>query len=117
MISVILTLAIALFSLIALMIIHEFGHFIIAKKFGVKVEEFGIGYPPRIFGKKFGETLYSVNLLPLGAFVKIYGEEADIDDYRSFSKLSIFKRVLIIIGGVVAFWIASIILFSVVFAI
>ncbi|MBI3631711.1 MAG: site-2 protease family protein [Candidatus Staskawiczbacteria bacterium] len=99
------------------MVIHEFGHFIIAKKFGVKVEEFGIGYPPKIFGKKFGETLYSVNLLPLGAFVKIYGEEGDVDDYRSFSNLAIWKRVLIIIGGVVAFWIASIILFSVVFAI
>jgi regulator of sigma E protease len=117
MLSTILMLIIAFASLIALMIIHEFGHFIIAKKFGVKVEEFGIGYPPRVFGKKFGETLYSVNLLPLGAFVKIYGEEGDIDDYRSFSNLKIWKRVLIIIGGVVAFWIASIILFSVVFAI
>ena len=117
MISVILTLIIAFLSLIILMIIHEFGHFIIAKKFGVKVEEFGIGYPPRIFGKKFGETLYSINLLPLGAFVKIYGEEGGLDDYRSFSKLTILKRVLIVVGGVAAFWIASIILFSVVFAI
>src|SRR3989344_2446370 len=117
MIYVILTLIIAFLSLIALMIIHEFGHFIIAKKFGVKVEEFGIGYPPRIFGKKFGETLYSINLLPLGAFVRIYGEEGDVDDYRSFSNLVIWKRVLIIIGGVVAFWIASMILFSIVFAI
>jgi len=117
MLSVILTLIIALFSLVALMVIHEFGHFIIAKKFGVKVEEFGIGYPPRLFGKKFGETLYSINWLPLGAFVKIYGEEGDVDDYRSFSNLKIWKRVLIIIGGVVAFWIASMILFSIVFAI
>ena len=117
MFSVILTLVIALFSLIALMVIHEFGHFIIAKKFGVKVEEFGIGYPPRLFGKRFGETLYSINWLPLGAFVKIYGEEGDVDDYRSFSNLKIWKRVLIIIGGVAAFWIASIILFSIVFAI
>ncbi|MBI1866593.1 MAG: site-2 protease family protein [Candidatus Staskawiczbacteria bacterium] len=117
MISIILTLIIAFLSLISLMVIHEFGHFIIAKKFGVRVEEFGIGYPPRIFGKKFGETLYSVNLLPLGAFVKIYGEEGDVDDYRSFSNLVIWKRVLIIIGGVVAFWIASIVLFSIVFAI
>ncbi|OGZ85581.1 MAG: hypothetical protein A2599_01325 [Candidatus Staskawiczbacteria bacterium RIFOXYD1_FULL_39_28] len=97
------------------MIIHEFGHFIIAKKFGVKVEEFGIGYPPRIFGKKFGETIYSVNWLPLGAFVRIYGEEGGIDDYRSFLGLKIWKRVLIVIGGVVAFWIAAIAIFSVVF--
>ena len=112
-----LTLLIAFFSLIALMIIHEFGHFIIAKKFGVKVEEFGIGYPPRIYGKKFGDTIYSVNLIPLGAFVRIYGEEGGVDDYRSFANLAIWKRILIVLGGVLAFWAASIIIFSVVFGI
>lgn len=111
------TLIIAFLSLIALMIIHEFGHFIIAKKFGVRIEEFGIGYPPRIFGKKFGETLYSINWVPLGAFVKIYGEDGGVDDYRSFSKLSITKRIWIVLGGVLAFWIASAIIFSAVFAI
>jgi regulator of sigma E protease len=116
-ISAILTLIIALLSLVALMVIHEFGHFIIAKKFGVRVDEFGIGYPPRIFGKKFGETIYSINWIPLGAFVRIYGEEGGVDDYRSFTGLAIWKRVLIIIGGVVAFWIASIIIFSVMFMI
>lgn len=115
--SSILILVIAFLSLIALMIIHEFGHFIIAKKFGVRVDEFGIGYPPRIFGKKIGETIYSINWIPLGAFVRIYGEEGGLDDYRSFSKLKIWKRVLIVIGGVAAFWIAAIIIFSVVFAI
>ena len=112
-----LTLLIAFFSLIALMIIHEFGHFIIAKKFGVKVEEFGIGYPPKIFGKKFGETIYSINLVPLGAFVKIYGEEGGVDDYRSFSKLAIWKRILICLGGVLAFWLAAIVIFSFAFGI
>src|SRR3990167_8553773 len=112
-----LTLLIAFFSLIVLMIIHEFGHFIIAKKFGVKVDEFGIGYPPRVLGKKIGETIYSVNLIPLGAFVKIYGEEGGVDDYRSFANLTIWKRILIVLGGVIAFWIASAIIFSVAFMI
>lgn len=116
MISEILTLIVAFFSLIILMIIHEWGHFIIAKKFGAKVEEFGIGYPPRIFGKQFGETLYSVNWIPLGAFVRIQGEEGGVDDYRSFSNLKIWKRVLIVIGGVAAFWVAAMIIFSIVFA-
>ncbi len=116
MISTILILAVAFLSLIVLMIIHEFGHFIIAKKFGIRVEEFGIGYPPRIFGKKIGDTIYSINLLPLGAFVKIYGEEGGVDDLRSFTSLKIWKRVLIIIGGVAAFWLAAIIIFSIVFA-
>ena len=114
--SSILVLVIAFLSLIALMIIHEFGHFIIAKKFGVRVDEFGIGYPPRMFGKKIGETIYSVNWLPLGAFVRIYGEEGGVDEYRSFTKLKIWQRVLIIIGGVAAFWLAAIIIFSIVFA-
>jgi regulator of sigma E protease len=98
------------------MIIHEFGHFIIAKKFGVRVEEFGVGYPPRIFGKKIGETIYSVNWIPLGAFVRIYGEEGGVDDLRSFTNLKIWQRVLIVIGGVAAFWITAIIIFSIVFA-
>jgi regulator of sigma E protease len=58
-----------------LVLIHEFGHFIVAKKNGIKVEEFGLGFPPRIWGVKKGETLYSINALPLGGFVKVYGEE------------------------------------------
>ena len=99
------------------MIIHEFGHFVIAKKFGVKVEEFGIGYPPRLFGKQVGETLYSVNLIPLGAFVKIFGEEGDVHDSRSFSNLSIWKRIFIVLGGVIAFWVAAMVIFSVLFGI
>lgn len=61
--------------LAVLILIHEFGHFIAAKKQGVMVEEFGFGLPPRLFGIKKGETLYSFNLIPLGGFVKLYGEE------------------------------------------
>lgn len=110
-----LTLLIALASLVILMIVHEFGHFIIAKKFGVRVDEFGIGYPPKLFGKKFGETEYSINLIPLGAFVRIYGEEGDVDDYRSFANLAIWKRILICLGGVLAFWFAAAVIFSVAF--
>ena len=116
MFASILILIVALLSLIALMVIHEFGHFIIAKKFGIRVDEFGIGYPPRLFGKKIGDTIYSVNLIPLGAFVRIYGEEGGVEDVKSFTNLKIWKRVLIIIGGVAAFWLAAIIIFSIVFA-
>src|SRR3989344_5429307 len=111
------TLIVAFLSLIALMVIHEFGHFIIAKKFKVKIEEFGIGYPPKIFGIKFGETIYSLNWVPLGAFVKIYGEEGGVDDYRSFFSLAIWKRILIVLGGVISFWLASMVIFAVVFLI
>ncbi len=55
------SIVITLVSLIGLLALHEFGHFALAKKFGVGVEEFGIGYPPRIFGKKIGQTVYSLN--------------------------------------------------------
>lgn len=110
----IITILIAFFSLIALLVIHEFGHFILAKKFGTHVEEFGIGYPPRIFGKKFGETVYSLNLVPFGAFVKIHGEEGGVEDYRSFTDKPLWQRFSIIIGGVVSFWIVSAVLLSIV---
>src|SRR4030042_3809021 len=110
----ILTCLISFFSLIALVTLHEFGHFIVAKRFGVKGEEFGIGYPPKIFGKKIGETIYSLNLLPFGAFVRIPGEIGETDDPRGFSSQSILKRFLIIIGGVLSFWIVAAILFSIV---
>ena len=106
---------IAFLSLIGLIVLHEFGHFILAKKFGVKVEEFGIGLPPRLIGKKFGETLYSLNLLPFGAFVKIHGEEGGIESAHSFIGRPIWQRTLIILGGVVSFWIISAILLSIVF--
>lgn len=108
-------IVIAFISLIGLLVLHEFGHFILAKRFGVKVEEFGVGYPPRIFGKKIGETIYSVNLLPFGAFIRVPGEIGEVADDRSFSKQPIIQRVMIMMGGVVSFWIMAALIFSVVF--
>src|SRR3990172_10291688 len=95
-----------------LVLVHEFGHFIAAKKNGVLVEEFGFGFPPRLFGKKIGETLYSINLFPIGGFVKLFGEEyhevkktenrSPITDHRSraFVFKSPPKKALIIVAGV-----------------
>ena len=56
---------------------HEVGHFVAAKVMGVKVEEFGFGYPPRLIGKKIHETIYSVNWLPFGGFVRLVGEDPE----------------------------------------
>jgi len=115
----ILNILITIFSIVSLLVIHELGHFIIAKRFGVKVEEFGVGYPPRLYGKKIGETLYSINLLPFGALVKIPGADGDdshLEDYRRYTTKPIWQRALIILGGVVSFWLMAIILLSVVFA-
>lgn len=107
-----LAILIIFFTLIGLMVLHELGHFLLAKRFGVRVEEFGVGYPPRIFGKKIGETVYSLNLLPFGAFVKITGEEERVEHPRSFSQKPIWQRALILSGGVVSFWIVAIIILT-----
>ena len=83
-----------------LIFVHEFGHFISAKICGVKVEEFGFGFPPKIFGVKRGETEYSLNWIPIGGFVKLLGEEEANKSTKSFNTQSIPKRVFIIIAGV-----------------
>lgn len=84
-----------------LVLAHEWGHFIKAKRSGVRVDEFGFGFPPRIFGVKKGETTYSLNLIPLGGFVRIHGEDgSDRSNPRSFGSKSIFKRFNILAAGV-----------------
>lgn len=108
------TILIAFISLISLLVVHELGHFILAKRFGVRVDEFGIGYPPRLFGRKIGQTLYSLNLLPFGAFVRIYGEEESVTGTESFKQKHLWQRALIVLAGVVSFWVMSAVLLSVV---
>lgn len=103
-----------------LILIHEFGHFLVAKKMGLLVEEFGFGFPPRLFSKKVGETTYSFNLLPFGGFVKIYGEDPiaeniAISPERSFSHQKIWKRALIIVAGVLMNFLLGWLLMSVLF--
>lgn len=73
--TMILTLITFLLVLSVLVLIHEAGHYFVAKFFKIKVEEFGYGFPPRLWAKKFGETEYSINWLPIGGFVKLFGED------------------------------------------
>ena len=91
--------------LVVLILVHEFGHFITAKKFGILVEEFGIGFPPKLFGRKRGETEYTVNLLPFGGFVRIFGEHADEpaegrDPSRAISAQPRYVQALVLVAGV-----------------
>ncbi|MGB9681226.1 MAG: M50 family metallopeptidase, partial [Minisyncoccia bacterium] len=97
-----------------LVFVHELGHFLVAKKNGLKVEEFGLGIPPRIFGIKKGETVYSINALPIGGFVKIYGEDGDHpEEKESFANRPPFTRIKILAAGVIMNLIFGIILFSI----
>lgn len=107
-----MTIAIAIFTIGVLVILHELGHFFAAKKFGVKIEEFGIGLPPRLFGKKYGETTYSMNTLPIGGFVRMEGEESRSDSPRSFSKKPLWQRFCIVAAGVFIFWIIAVFIFT-----
>lgn len=80
-------------------LIHEFGHFITAKIFGVKVHEFSLGMGPCIFHKTKGETQYSVRALPVGGYVKMEGEDGDSEDERAFSKKKPWQRAIILVAG------------------
>lgn len=97
-----ITLIIFIIVLSVLVFVHEFGHFIMAKRAGMKVEEFGFGFPPRLFGIKRGETTYSVNWVPFGGFVKILGEDGgERDNPRSFALARAGIKTGVIVAGVV----------------
>ncbi len=107
----ILTIIVFILILGLLIFVHEFGHFIMAKRAGIKIEELGFGFPPKIFGIKKGETLYSLNLFPIGGFVRIYGEMGEPskdkkqakgeDEKRAFYNKPVKTRTKIIIAGVI----------------
>lgn len=127
---ILLTIVAFIVILSVLVLIHELGHYLVAKKLGIKVEEFGFGFPPRVWGFKKGETLYSINLLPVGGFVKLYGEDAAgggsikgkvqssnaKDLKRAFFARPIWQRFLVVIAGVVMNFVLAVILISFVFS-
>ena len=103
-----------------IVLIHEFGHFIVAKKMGVKVEKFSLGFGPKVFGKKMGETEYVVSALPLGGYVKLLGEDpseelSPEDQKRSYGNLSPYKKFLIIFFGPFFNFILAAIIFTIIF--
>lgn len=102
-----------------LVLIHEFGHFIVAKKSGIWVEEFGFGLPPRMFGKKIGETIYSINWLPFGGFVRLHGEQSDegiSDPKRAFLNKSKLVRAGVVSAGIFMNLILGLFCFAIVYS-
>ncbi|MGB2695388.1 MAG: M50 family metallopeptidase [Dehalococcoidia bacterium] len=97
--------------LVVLVVVHELGHFITARMAGVKVLEFGIGYPPKLWGITRGETEYTINALPLGGFVRLLGEE-DPGDPRSLAAQSRLTRIFVLSAGAFMNLILAIILFA-----
>ena len=113
-----LTIIIFLLILSLLIFVHELGHFVMARRVGAKVEEFGFGYPPRIFGIRRGETIYSLNWIPIGGFVKILGEDGEErNNPRSLNSKSIWQRAQVFSAGVIMNFILAAALLSVGYAI
>ncbi|MFA6251665.1 MAG: RIP metalloprotease RseP [Candidatus Paceibacterota bacterium] len=105
--------------LLVLVISHEFGHFFVAKKSGIRVDEFSFGFPPKLFGKKIGETTYNFNALPFGGYVKIFGENPDEDSIngpdskRSFVNKPRYIQAGVLLAGVLMNFLVAWLLFSV----
>lgn len=101
----IVTLIVFIFILGLLIFVHELGHFLTAKRSGIRVEEFAFGFPPRLFGIKRGETEYTLNLLPFGGFVRMLGEDEDAtsaekQNSRSYAHQSVWVRSKVVVAGV-----------------
>lgn len=126
-----MTVLIFILILSVLVLIHEGGHFLVAKFFNIKVEEFGFGFPPRAWGRKIGETIYSINWLPIGGFVKLYGEDEAgggkislkskkstvKNSSRAFFAKPWWQRGLVSVAGVAMNFLLAVILISVIFAV
>ncbi|OGI71671.1 RIP metalloprotease RseP [Candidatus Nomurabacteria bacterium RIFCSPHIGHO2_02_FULL_35_13] len=125
-----MSIIIFLIILLVLVLVHEFGHFFTAKKFGIRVDEFGFGFPPKLFSFKKGETEYSFNLLPVGGFVKIFGEnfeeadfvevgflEKDLVAKQDFSRSLVskpkYQQAMVLFAGIFANFLLAWLLFSV----
>ncbi len=107
-----------------LVLVHEWGHFMAARSTGVKVEEFGLGLPPKIWGKKIGETVYSLNWLPIGGFCKLLGEDPEGNEKvdkknksESFEYKKPWQKMLIVLGGVIMNLVLAVVIFSVVYSV
>ncbi|MCL4366499.1 M50 family metallopeptidase [Patescibacteria group bacterium] len=118
----VISIIIFIITLLILVLVHEFGHFLVAKKFGIEVQEFGFGIPPRAWGKKIGETIYSINWLPFGGFVRLLGEE-EVDTLtvskkklhnKDFRTKSVGQRIAVVVAGVLMNLILAWILFYIV---
>ena len=105
-----------------LIFVHEFGHFIFAKLFGVRVLKFSLGFGPRVVGKVIGETEYVISAFPLGGFVKMFGENPDEqqiegdDKNRSFAHKPVWQRFFVVLAGPLFNLIFSVVLFFLVFS-
>lgn len=111
MLAFIITIVKLLIIICVVATVHEFGHFIVSKLFKVQVNEFAIGFGPKIFQKKFGDTMYSLRCIPLGGYCAIEGEDGESESEHSFANISWYKKLLILVAGVLMNAILAIVIF------
>jgi regulator of sigma E protease len=105
--------------LVILVVIHELGHAIVARRNGVVVEEFGVGFPPKAWAKKLkrsilgNDVLFSINWLPLGGFVKLQGEHDAADKKGDYGAATYWQKTRILLAGVLMNWAAAVVLFTI----
>ena len=104
----------AIFVFLLVILLHELGHFTVAKMVGIKVNEFSIGMGPKLIQKKKGDTQYTLRLLPVGGYVKMEGEDENSNDPRSFSKVSPLARIAVVAAGAFMNFVLAIIVLSIV---
>ncbi len=109
-----LTAIAAIFVFLLVVVIHEGGHFSVAKLVGIKVNEFAIGMGPKLFQKRKGETIYTLRALPIGGYVKMEGEDEDSDDPRGFSKVSVWSKIAVVSAGAIMNFVLAIVVLSIV---
>jgi len=95
----VLTIFISILVFGLIILVHEFGHFIVAKKSGIMVEEFAMGMGPKLISKKIGETVYSIRAFPIGGFCNMLGADTATDDSRSFTNKPVRTRIAVIVAG------------------
>lgn len=112
-----ITLISSLLVFLLVVMLHEFGHFTVAKLSGIKVNEFSIGMGPKIYHKQKGETFYSLRALPIGGYVAMEGEEENSHDPRAFNNVSIVKRMAVVLAGAFMNFVLAFIAFTLIFSI
>lgn len=110
-----LTAISSIFVFLIVILIHELGHFTVAKLVGIRVNEFSIGMGPKLFQKTKGDTQYTLRLLPIGGYVSMEGEDEDSSDPRSFSNVPVLSRIAVVAAGAVMNFILAIFIFSIIF--
>ena len=114
--STVVTILITILIFCLIILIHELGHFLVAKASGIKVNEFSMGMGPAIWKKQGKETLYAIHIFPIGGYVQMEGEDENSEDKRSFNNAHVLKRIAVVLAGAMMNFILGLVLMGIITA-